>query len=65
MGRRDSLVVLVNASRDTARAFVKDTAMWARLAFSLSVVLVLMCSLPNVNSSVPFKHPSKVSRRHV
>ena len=42
-----------------------DTTMWARLAFSLSVVLVLMCSFPNVSSSVSFRRPSKVSRRHL
>ena len=35
------------------------------LAFSPSVVLVLMCSLPNVNPSIPCKRASKVSRRHV
>ena len=30
-----------------------------------SVVLVLMCSFPNVNYSVPFRRASKVSQRHV
>ena len=40
-----------------ARSGIVDTAMWARLAFSPSVVLVLMCS-------VPFRRPSKVSRHH-
>ena len=58
VGRRHS------PNDDITRA--TDVTVVGKRAFvSLSVVLVLVCSLPNVTLSAPNRRAFKVSRRHV
>ena len=40
-----------------------DTRMWTRVALSISVILVLVCSLPIVTPSAPCRRMWRVSRR--